>query len=240
MLLVPAALMVLSTGVMAAPGPTTPVAGVEGKITAVDTTAGTVTITSENGTSISLNVTDNTDIIVPGKESATITDLQAGANVESKYEVSTRNALYIKVVNPNSARVQGQITSVNATDATAGTVTITPQKGSPVTLSVTANTDLEIWGKQQAQITDLKVGDLAAAQYDTSTKEASQIRVGASQENAAAQYQGLFGTVKDKTDTSLTVTTKQGDVTLILDASTQYWAPPRRTPPRITSVWETG
>jgi ribosomal protein L21E len=228
MLSVPVALMVLSTGAMAAPGPVTPVAGVEGKITTVDMTVGTVTIMSENGTSISLNVTDNTDIIVPGKESATISDLTTGANVESKYETNTNNALYIKVVSPKLARIQGQITSVSTTDNITGTMTIKPQKGDPVTLSVSGNTDLEIWNKELANIGDIKVGDRVEAQYDTSANQASQIKVEANQESVGARYQGIFGTVKAKTDTSLTVTTKQGDVILILNASTQYWDPPKK------------
>ncbi len=204
--------------------PTPAITTIEGAISAVDATAKTVTINpNAGGTAVTLTVTDTTVIETPGNDNATLADLAAGQLVEAKYQTSSLAALVIEVHKAKPGKIQGTISAI---DPTAKTITVTPGTGDPVTLTITDNTRINIWGKDPATLGDLKVGDAVKATYDTATKEAIQIAVN---ENVpAANRQGLFGTVKSKTDTSIVVTTAKEDVTLTVDANTLYWNPPQK------------
>ena len=222
----------LSTGVLAqtqtpttTPTPTPTIAEIEGSITAVDPVAKTVTITSDSGVAITLEATDSTEVEVRGKERATLADLKVGQWAKAEYETSTKNALEIEVKEVKPAKIQGEITAL---DSTANKVTMAPKQGEAVILTVTDKTEIKVWGKEPAGFSDLKVGDSVKAEYDPSTKEALEIEVKAKGEPSLAVRQGFFGTVKATTDTSLTLTTKQGDVTFTLDANTQFWNPPQK------------
>lgn len=202
---------------------------IEGKITAVDTTGAKVTIAPEIGTAITLNITSSTEIEVPGKAPATLADLKVGQEVRAKYETGTKNVLETEVKEVKPAKIQGEITAL---DAATKKVTITPKPGQPVVLTVTNKTKVEVWGKEPAGFTDLKVGDQVKAEYNPTSaavpNEALEIEVKGKAEPPQAVRQGYFGTVKAKTGTSLSLETKQGDVTITLDANTQYWNPPRK------------
>ena len=200
------------------------VSEIEGNITAIDAVAKTITVTPDSGAAIVLNVTDATDIEMPWKDDASFTDFTIGQIVEVKYETDTKNALKIEVEKAKPGKVQGEITNL---DNTANTVTITPKQGEPITLTVSSDTKLKIWGRDPATFTDLQVGDWVKAWYNLTTKEAISI-VKTEGEPFLASRTGLFGTVKSKTDTTLVITTKQGDVALALNADTMYWNPPQK------------
>ncbi len=77
---------------------------VEGSITAVDTTAGTITITGEGDsegsesvipTEVTLNVTSST-VIMLDESPAPLSSLLTGMQVEAKYDPSTMNAIFIE------------------------------------------------------------------------------------------------------------------------------------------------
>ena len=83
-------------------GPSKPknhLAKVEGKITAVDATAGTVTVTRRKGTSVTVNVTADTKIEVD-EAHATLADLAVGMFGEAKYDATTLNAAKIEGETP--------------------------------------------------------------------------------------------------------------------------------------------
>jgi hypothetical protein len=197
-----------------------------GKITGIDTPAKTVMITPETGAVVNLKVVDTTEIKIPGNDSAAMADLKSGDYAEAKYENATSNAIIINVEGPKPGIIRGKITAlVEATKK----VTITPKQGDAVTVTVTANTTLEIWGKEPANFTDLKIEDPAVARFNLSTKEASRITVETKEEDDKSPRQGFFGTVNAITGTtSLTLTTKQGDILFTLNATTQYWDPPKK------------
>lgn len=203
----------------------TPVAKIEGSISAVDVPGNKVTITPEAGSAVTLNVTDKTEIGVPGKEPATLADLKAGQPVKAKYETATSAALEIEVKEAKPSNVQGQITAL---DPAARKVTITPKEGQPVVLAITDKTKLEVWGKELAAFSDLKMGEVVRAEYNPTTLEALEMEVKGKPESLLSPKQGFFGTVKAKTDTSLTLDTKRGEVVLTLDGDTQYWNPPQK------------
>lgn len=150
------------------------------------------------------------------------------------------------------AQVQGRITALDGTartvtivleleipifdrwDGPAGTVTPAPPQppappeGKPLVLTVTDNTSWEVWGKDPAGFLDLAVGDWAKIEYNAATGEVLGVEVKGKGEPSLAARQGFFGTVKAKTETSLTLNTRQGEVTLALNSSTRFWAPPRK------------
>lgn len=218
--LVLAALLVLGAGggILAQ---TPAIAEVVGTITGI--VGNVVTIAPDGGgAAVPLNVTGSTEIEVPGKDEAALGDLLAGDRVKAMYETATMNALEIAV---QAAKVQGEITAL---DAATDSVTITPEAGDPVVLTVTDRTALEVWGKEPAEFADLEVGQRAKAEYNATTGEAYVIEVKGKGEPSLAVRHGFFGTVKAKTADALTLDTKQGEVVLTLNADTQYWDPPQR------------
>jgi hypothetical protein len=194
---------------------------VAGNITDIDTDGNAVTITPDGGAAaITLNVTDSTEIEVPGKDEATLADLLAEDRVMARYESAAMNAIQIVV---QAGRVQGEITALDV-----ATVTVQTKVGDTVVLTVTDRTELEVWGKEPAMFDDLQVGMWVKAEYNATTEEAYVIEVTGKGEPSLAVRLGFFGTVEAKDDTSLTLGTKQGEVTLALDANTLCWDPPNR------------
>lgn len=147
-------------------------AKVKGTIAAVDTAAGTLTITPKDGSpDVTLAVDANTYIKRNGQP-ATLADLLVGDRVEAKYNPVTLLAATIKA--SNLLEVKGTIAAV---DTSASTVTITPSDGSPdVTLTVDANTKIERFSNP-ATLADLLVGDPVEAKYDPTTMLAFKIEV---------------------------------------------------------------
>jgi Fe-S cluster assembly scaffold protein SufB len=146
---------------------------IHGTVEAVDTTASTITIASEEGgDSVTLNV-DATTVIERNGAPATLADLVVGDKVEAKYDSATMLASSIKTDVENSD-FQGAISAI---DLTASTVTVTPEGGgADVVLNVVASTVI-LRDDTVIAITDLQVGDSVEAEYDSTTLIASKIQV---------------------------------------------------------------
>ncbi len=140
---------------------------------------------------------------------------------------------------PGLAKVEGKITSV---DAQTGRVTVAPAGRPAVTLTVTASTKIEVWGKEPATIQDLRVEQSVEASYNLVTLEA--VKIEAKQPGEAAygfRYgygygygpiqgakQGFFGTVIAVSANSITIDTKRENVVFTVNPDTQYWNPPNK------------
>ncbi len=122
-----------------------------------------------------------------------------------------------------ASKIAGQVSAV---DTAANKVTVTPTQGAAVILVVTADTEIDVWGKEPATIADIKVGSRAEASYDAATMKAYEIEVKPTA--STAPRQGFFGTVTAISSTSITLDAKQGPVTLTIDANTQFWNPPKK------------
>ena len=181
---------------------------IDGTISAVDTTAGTVSITPEDGGSdIVLTVNSGTVILLDG-DPAALTDLQVGFDVEAKYDYSTMTAMFIEA--DSQSKVQGVITAV---DTSADTVTITPdeQGGSSnkpncdVVLTVNSSTAITLNGNP-ATLNKLQVGFGAVAKYDASTMIATKIDA-----DSNAEVHGTISEVDTTADTVTITPDEQGD-----------------------------
>lgn len=146
---------------------------VQGTITAIDTTAGTVTIlNAKTNTPVTVTVDSSTRIRHDRTKHATLADLVVGDRAKAKFNADTMLAKRIRASGP---KLIGTITAVNTT---LSTVTIQPTSGSPVTLTVTNATKIKRDHKKAA-LTSLVVGDSAKAKYNAQTLQASKIHASA-------------------------------------------------------------
>ncbi len=151
----------------------------EGTITGVDLVGQTVTIAPEEGTLVTLEVTEFTLIVKDGRP-ADLADLAQNDVVkEAVYSKETLEAQFIVVGPPKwEARwseVSGTIANV---DPSGQTVTITSTEGDTVTVQVVATTRIVKDGKL-ATLDDLKPDDVVRkAIYLTDTLKAKCIVVG--------------------------------------------------------------
>jgi Cu/Ag efflux protein CusF len=174
-------------------------ARVRGVIRAVDVRAGTVAIHTRNDETVVLRTNQSTHIIRNG-ERATLEDLQQGDRASALYDPSTMLAAEIDArgeASEDLVRVEGVIAAV---DLVASTVTIDPRPGAsatgvtltaagdPVTLHVTANTQITLDGRP-ARLDDLKRGFSAGASYNPRTFEAARI--------AAEGFAEIRGVIRD-------------------------------------------
>lgn len=126
---------------------------------------------------------------------------------------------------PNQAKIEGKITSI---DLQTNKVTITPPQQPAITLVIVASTKIEVWGKDPAALADLKVGHGIEATYSTGTLEVISIEAKQRGEPSKGAKQGFFGTVKSLAANSITLDTKQGAVTFMVNSDTEYWNPPKK------------
>lgn len=151
-------------------------AEVEGTITAIDTTAMTITIAPEDGSpAVTLTVTTTT-MIELNDEPATLADLQVNMKADAEYDPTTMTAFSIEAESEDEeAQVSG---TVGGVDLTANTITINPDGGgNPITLTVTGGTEIQVNG-EDATLADVQVGMPVNAQYDPVTMVAHQIDAG--------------------------------------------------------------
>lgn len=143
---------------------------IHGTVESTDTVANTIVIASEEGgNSVKLNVNAAT-IILRNGATVTLADLVAGDKVEARYNSATMLASSIKS-EVEDGDLTGTISAVTAT-----TVTITPDGGADVLLNVVASTVI-LGNDTVIAITDLHVGDLVEAEYDSATMVASKIEI---------------------------------------------------------------
>lgn len=139
----------------------------KGTITAIDTTANTVTIhDAKSALDVIVNVDDSTVIHLDNKQGAALTDLAVGDKAHARYNTTTMVAKRIQAKSP---KVVGTISAING-----NAVTIQPATGDPVTVNVTDATKLER-NVQDATLADLVVGDTAMAKYNPQTMDASKL-----------------------------------------------------------------
>jgi hypothetical protein len=185
----------------------------EGVISAIDTGAGTVTITpKEGGPDVVLKV-DSTTVIKRNDKIAALADLQVTDRVEAEYDPATMLASRI------SARLYlvGLSGVISAIDPLGSTLTVTPKKGGPdVVLKVDPTTVIKRNGKPTT-LADLQLGDLVEARYNPVTMLAANI-------SARLNLVPLSGVISaiDPLGSTLTVTPKSGgpDVVLKVDSTT--------------------
>jgi Cu/Ag efflux protein CusF len=150
-----------------------------GTVAAVDTNAGTLTITPNGGgADVTLTVTPSTEIQV-NDEGATLADIQVGMPVSAEYDTSSLVAFEIKAGSGDDNQEDGEVQgTVAAVDLTASTLTITPNGGgSAVTVNIVADTELQVNG-EHGTLADVQVGAPVKAHYDTQTMNAREVQVG--------------------------------------------------------------
>lgn len=192
-------------------------AHIHGTVAAVDTGAGTLTITpSGGGAEVTLNVDASTEIEVNDVH-GTLDDIQVGMPVEAEYDTQTMLAKEIKAGsgddNHEDQEVEGTVAAV---DTGANTVTITPKGGgSDITLNVTTETEIEVNG-EPATIADITVGQPVKAEYAPSTLDAFEIKAG-DDDGGGHEDEHVEGTVAavDTDAKTVTITPNEGaDTTL--------------------------
>lgn len=139
-----------------------------GPITAIDTSANTLTIADRSGSSVTLNVTAGTKIRKDNIKKATLAQLAVGDTADARYDTTTMNAQRIDAKRP---KVEGTITAI---DLGAQSVTIQPKSGAAVTVLATTTTKIER-NDVHATLADFKLGDFGQAHYNALTMQASKI-----------------------------------------------------------------
>lgn len=145
--------------------------------------ADNVTVTTQKHGDVTLRVNAQTKIVVGDNSTAALSDLEAGQQVEAKYDVSTNTALRITVETDRGGRLAQVEGLVKAVDLNAKTVTIDFGHGDNVTLNVTANTTIRIADHRTGSLGDIKVGQQVHAAYDKTTKNAVSVTLQAQNED---------------------------------------------------------
>ena len=146
---------------------------IHGTVEAVDTTANTIVIASEEGgNSVTLKV-DTTTLIQRNGAAAVLADLLVGDKVEAHYNSASMLASLIKT-EVEDTEFGGTIAAV---DTTAKTVTVTPADGSAdVVLNVIESTVIKI-NDTVISLAGLHVGNSVEVEFDSTTLNASFIHV---------------------------------------------------------------
>ena len=153
------------------------IVNLNGAITAVDTAAGTITVTPKKaGADVVLNVNADTRIIRNGKL-ATPADLQVGDKLEVKYNVAGMLALKIEAQNRSKGNFMEVKGTIAAIDPVASTLTITRTVGGPDVVLKVDSTTLITKHHLSATLADLVVGDKVEAKYNPLTMLASKVDV---------------------------------------------------------------
>jgi hypothetical protein len=182
-----------------------------GTITALDPTAGTVQVTTDHGTQITLTTNGDTRVRL-NRVNTTVAQLALGQRVQATYRPENKVALGLSATTPQPDVVSGAITAI---DLTAGTLQITPVAGAPVTLKLTPDTQFRLNRRAVARGT-LVVGHLASVQ----TRPADTARIVAAQTPPVVDLAGTISAL-DVQGGSLQVTTAaQTTITLRLTPQT--------------------
>lgn len=93
---------------------------IEGTITALDSGAGTLTITDEDGIAVSLTADSSTVIYLDDDVAATLADLAVGMEADATYNAATLTALEIDASSEDDAPVQKRSSALSAPAKTRG------------------------------------------------------------------------------------------------------------------------
>jgi uncharacterized ubiquitin-like protein YukD len=199
-------------------------ATVEGFVTAVNPGAGTITIRPEGGAAVTLTVTD-TSLIKHNGKVAPLDKILKNDRAIAYYDRTTGNVIELRSYTPRTATTvpsAGIAGIVTAVDAAAGTLTIKPVNGAPVTVTVTAATSVH-HNMQLVPLAQVLVGDHAIAYYDPTSNKAIEIRAYTPTQQPQPQRASIFGTVTavDATAGKLTIQPPMGAaVTVTITAAT--------------------
>jgi DNA-binding beta-propeller fold protein YncE len=156
-------------------------AEVDGTIDSIDTKANTVTILTEDGAELILDITNNTKVKIEGVLFG-LTGLSEEMAVKVKYDSATGEALEIKAEererHRTSEKDEAQVTgTVNIIDSDSGEVTITLDNGRTIILTLGAETEIEVDGADQDSLglVDWLDGQRAKVEYDAETRVISEI-----------------------------------------------------------------
>ncbi len=187
---------------------------IAGTVTAVDAGASSLTITPRAGTAATLTTDANTRISL-NEAAATLADIPVGARAHARYDGSTLVASRIEAESEDEhpeRQIEGRVTEVSATG-----ITIAPEHGAPVALTVGAATVVRING-HAAALADVPVGARAHGKYDGTTLVASRIDAVVVPSNPLREIEGR---VTAASANSLTIAPRHGSpVVLTLDAAT--------------------
>jgi hypothetical protein len=148
-------------------------AEVEGQVTAASDTS--ITIAPRTGDSVTLTLDSSTVILVNGKPGAAA-DIKVGDKAEAVYDATTKVASKVAVESETEsepAEVEGHVTA-----ATSASVTILPEHGDALTLTLSSTTVI-FAGDKPGTVADIQPGRAIQALYDKTTLAAVSIRVAA-------------------------------------------------------------
>jgi hypothetical protein len=188
---------------------------VTGNVTVVSATA--ITITPEEGSAVTLTTDASTKITLDGAPS-TLAAIPVGAVARAVYNSGTMVAVFIEAESPHQqlAEVQGKVTAV-----TSSSITITPEEeGSPVTLASGPSTQVFLDG-QMAKLTDIPVGAMAHALYDSATMIAVVIQA----QSPEHQLAEVDGQVTAASASAVSIQSRDGGaaVTVMITSTTQVF-----------------
>lgn len=181
-----------------------------GTITALDAAAGTIQVTTDHGTQITLTTGADTRVRL-NRANTTLGNLALGQRVQATYRPENRIALALTATTPRPDVVSGAITAI---DLTAGTLQITPVAGAPVSLIVNTETEFRLNGRRVAPAT-LVVGLLASVQT-----QADRARVVAAQTPPLVDLAGTISALDVQGGTLQVTTAAQTTITLRLTPQT--------------------
>ena len=210
----------LAASLVQAISPSHTLAVVQGKVTAVS--AGSLTITPQQGAAVTLTAGDATQVFLDGAVS-TLSAIDTGDEARAIFDSATLVASVVEAQSPQAqlAVVAGQVTAVGATS-----ITITPQQGAAVTLTVDASTRILLDGAV-ATLASIPTGAAAQALYDSSTLVAAVIQA----QSPHQRLEQVEGSVTAIGSGSITITPPHGAaVTLGVTAATQVFLDGRAAP----------
>jgi len=178
-----------------------------GRIEALDSAGGLLTVALPNGAILELKLTPDTKIEVNGEE-ADAANLEANARVEVEYNIRTMEAFEVEA--STIAEVKG---TVNSVDASAGTVTILNKSGKEVTLKITNSTRVDIHGLLFG-ILGVSPGMYLKAEFDLTTGEVRELDVTGGHRG---EGKGMASAEGKANGTIASVDAASGKITLHLD-----------------------
>jgi uncharacterized protein DUF5666 len=184
-----------------------PPVDLSGTITSLDAGTGSVQLTTDHGTAITLTTNANTRIRLNGR-ATTVGNLAAGQSARATYQPEDKIALALSAETPRLDVVSGAITAI---DLTAGTLQLTPLAGAPASLKLNANTQFRLNGRAVAPGT-LAVGQLASVQ----TQPADTARIVAARTPPLIDLEGTISALDVAGGTFQVTTAAQTAITLRL------------------------
>jgi hypothetical protein len=191
------------------PPPTT----LTGTITSLDAAAGTLGVTTDHGTAITLTTNASSQIRLNGN-TTTLANLAVGQRARVTYRPADRIALTVQTSTPQAGVVSGAITAL---DLTAGTLQLTPLVGAAQTVTVNADTQYRLNGRRVAA-SAITTGYLASAQVganNTATVVSAQTPPLIDLLGTISALDVAGGTVQITTPAQTTITLRLGAFTTV-------------------------